>query len=231
MNGYGTRTSADDAEGILRDLTADGLRGARIGVARNFFGFNPRVDQIMEECIRVIRDLGAEIVDPVDLASKKDLEKPEFEVLLYEFKADLNAYLAALGPDAPVHSLAEVIEFNERHADRVMPYFGQEIMVMARGARAAHRREVPGGAGGLPASGAGRGDRRDAGEARAGRHHRAFRRPGLAHRLHLSQRRFGRQLVAGGRGGHSEHHRARRTTSSGCRSASRSWARPGASRN
>ena len=132
MNGYGTRTSADDADGILRDLTADGLRGARIGVARAYFGFDPRVDRIMEESIRVIRELGAEIVDPVDLASKKDLDQPEYEVLLYEFKADLDAYLAALGPDAPVHSLAEVIEFNERHADRVMPYFGQEIMVMAQ---------------------------------------------------------------------------------------------------
>ena len=112
--------------------TADGLRGARIGVARAYFGFDPRVDRIMEESIRVIRELGAEIVDPVDLASKKDLDQPEYEVLLYEFKADLDAYLAALGPDAPVHSLAEVIEFNERHADRVMPYFGQEIMVMAQ---------------------------------------------------------------------------------------------------
>ena len=121
-----------NAEGILRDLTADGLRGARIGVARSYFGFDPRVDRIMEESIRVIRESGAEIVDPVDLSSKKDLDQPEYEVLLYEFKADLNAYLAALGPDAPVHSLAEVIEFNERHADRVMPYFGQEIMVTAQ---------------------------------------------------------------------------------------------------
>ena len=112
--------------------TPDGLRGARIGVARAYFGFDPRVDRIMEESIRVIRELGAEIVDPVDLTSKKDLDQPEYEVLLYEFKADLDAYLAALGPDAPVHSLAEVIEFNERHADRVMPYFGQEIMVMAQ---------------------------------------------------------------------------------------------------
>jgi len=131
LSEYGTRTSAENAAGVLRHLTVDGLRGARIGVARTFFGFDPRVDQIMAECIRVIRELGAAIVDPVDLTSKKDLDQPEHEVLLYEFKADLNAYLAALGPDAPVHSLAEVIEFNERHADRVMPYFGQEILVMA----------------------------------------------------------------------------------------------------
>ena len=113
-------------------LDPAGLRGARIGVARTYFGFDPRVDRIMEESIRVIREFGAEIVDPVDLTSKKDLDQPEHEVLLYEFKADLNAYLAALGPDAPVHSLAEVIEFNERHANRVMPYFGQELMVTAQ---------------------------------------------------------------------------------------------------
>jgi amidase len=132
MNGNGMLTSAENAEGGLSYLATDGLRGARIGVARAYFGFDPRVDRIMEESIRAIRDLGAEIVDPVDLCSKKDLDQPEYEVLLYEFKADLDAYLAALGPDALVHSLAEVIAFNERHADRVMPYFGQEIMVMAQ---------------------------------------------------------------------------------------------------
>jgi amidase len=127
-----TRTGVSDAEGILHGLTADGLSGARIGVARNFFGFNPRVDQIMAECIGVIRDLGAAVIDPADITTDKEPEKREREVLLYEFRADLNAYLASLGPDAPVHSLAEVIEFNERHADRVMPYFGQEIMLMAQ---------------------------------------------------------------------------------------------------
>jgi amidase len=139
LNGYRTRTSANSADienqsALIRvpQLSADGLCGARIGVARTYFGFNPRVDRIMEESIVVIRKLGAEIVDPVDLTSKKDLDQPEHEVLLYEFKADLNAYLASLGPDAPVHSLAEVIEFNERNANRVMPYFGQEILVMAQ---------------------------------------------------------------------------------------------------
>jgi amidase len=129
LHGSGTRTNAD---AILCHLTADDLRGARIGVARNYFGFSPRVDVIMEESIRVLRDLGAEIVDPADIATEKALDAPEYEVLLYEFKADLNAYLAALGPDAPVHTLEEVIAFNEKHADRVMPYFGQEIMLQAQ---------------------------------------------------------------------------------------------------
>lgn len=117
---------------ILRPLTADGLHGVRLGVARNYCGFLPAVDAILEESLRVLRELGAEIVDPADITTEKALEEPEFTVLLYEFKADLNAYLAGRGPEAAVHSLAEVIAFNEAHADRVMPYFDQEIMLMAQ---------------------------------------------------------------------------------------------------
>jgi amidase len=114
-------------------LDPKGIRGARIGVARNFFGFNARVDQIMEACVEEIARLGAEIVDPTNIDAAKELKEAEteFEVLLYEFKADLNKYLAGLGPNAPVHSLADVIEFNERHRESVMPYFGQEAMLMA----------------------------------------------------------------------------------------------------
>lgn len=113
-------------------LDPDGLRGARIGVARAFCGFDPRVDAILEGCLHAMSDLGAVIGDPVSLPTGKELDATEYEVLLYEFKADLNGYLAGLGPDAPVHSLEEVIAFNERHADRVMPHFGQEIMLLAQ---------------------------------------------------------------------------------------------------
>ncbi|MBM4458737.1 MAG: amidase [Chloroflexi bacterium] len=122
-------------ERALPDYTAfldpDGLAAARIGVARNFFGRLSCVDRIAEESIAVLADLGAEIVDDLQLCASKELDNHEFEVLLYEFKADLNAYLAGLGPAAPVHSLEEVIAFNRMHADRVMPYFDQELMVMA----------------------------------------------------------------------------------------------------
>lgn len=113
-------------------LDPDGLRGARIGVARNFFGFSEKVDRVMEACIQVIKDLGAEIVDPANVDLDEKLSETEVEVLLYEFKADLNAYLAGLGPDAPVKSLAEIIEFNERNREKVMPYFGQERMLLAQ---------------------------------------------------------------------------------------------------
>ena len=112
-------------------LDPNGLQGARIGVARNFFGFNEKVDQIMGACIEAMQRLGAEIVDPANIETAGKLRDTEFEVLLYEFKADLNNYLAGLGPDAPVHSLKEIIEFNERNREKVMPYFGQEIMLMA----------------------------------------------------------------------------------------------------
>lgn len=113
-------------------LDAGGLRGACIGVARNFFGFHPRIDTVMETCIQTMRDLGAEIVDPAEVVTAKTWRKTETEVLLYEFKADLNAYLAGLGPDAPVHSLEEIIAFNAAYADTVMPYFGQERMLQAQ---------------------------------------------------------------------------------------------------
>jgi amidase len=112
-------------------LDPNGLRGARIGVARNFFGFNEKVDRIVDDCIEEIKRLGAEIVDPANIETAGKLRDTEFEVLLYEFKTDLNKYLAGLGPDAPVRSLKEIIEFNERNQEKVMPYFGQEIMLMA----------------------------------------------------------------------------------------------------
>jgi amidase len=112
-------------------LDREGLRGARIGVARDLFGFDSRVDQIMQESISAMERLGAEVVDPVEIKSAREFRETEIEVLLYEFKADLNAYLARLGPDAPVHSLKEIIDFNEQHKTTAMPYFAQERMLLA----------------------------------------------------------------------------------------------------
>jgi amidase len=114
-----------------RFLDADALRGARIGVARNQFGFDPRVDALMEAAIAVMRSRGAVIVDPVSIPKFDDFQGAALDLLLYEFKADLNAYLAGLGPEAPIESLAEAIAFNEAHADTSMPYFGQELFLLA----------------------------------------------------------------------------------------------------
>ena len=107
-------------------LDADGLRGARIGVARNLFGFHDQMEQIVEGALVTMQGLGATIVDPADVEHVAELEAPEYEVMLYEFKSDLDAYLAQLGPQAPVHSLADLITFNREHAAQVMPYFAQE---------------------------------------------------------------------------------------------------------
>ena len=111
-------------------LTADGLRGARIGVARNYFGFNPSVDRLMNAALDVLRAQGAEVVD-ADIETRGQYGDAEYEVLLYEFKHDLNAYLKTVGPDHP-RTLAELIAWNEAHADASMPYFGQEIFLMAQ---------------------------------------------------------------------------------------------------
>jgi len=113
-------------------LDRDGLRGARLGILRSLFDFSPRVTQILEASIVVFKRLGAEVVDPITLENLHAVDQAESTVLLYEFKADLNAYLGRLGTEAPVHSLAEVIDFNERHGSRAMPYFLQELLLQAQ---------------------------------------------------------------------------------------------------
>ena len=114
-------------------LDPNGLRGARIGVARaKFFGYSKVADRIAAAAIDRMKQLGAVIVDPADIPNAGTYEATELEVLLYEFKADLNAYLAALGPGAKVHSLADVIAFNEANRPREMPFFGQELMLEAQ---------------------------------------------------------------------------------------------------
>lgn len=113
-------------------LNAEGLRGARIGVHRKAHGFNDAVDKLMHDSIDVLKRLGAYVTDPADIPTQGKFDDSEFEVLLYEFKADLNKYLASLGPSAPVKSLKEVIDFNEKNRESELRYFGQDIMVKAQ---------------------------------------------------------------------------------------------------
>ncbi len=115
-----------------RFLDPAGLRGARIGVPRKgFFGYSPEADRLVEEALEVMRRSGAEVVDLAELPHADEYGDSQFTVLLYEFKNGLNEYLRGLGPGAPIRSLRDAIEFNERHRDREMPYFGQEIFHMA----------------------------------------------------------------------------------------------------
>lgn len=116
-------------------LDSDGLRGARIGVPRSagYTGYSNQADAIFAAALDVMRQMGAEIVDPADFPNQEQMtsDRQEFLVLLYEFKADLNAYLESRGAESPVKSLADLIRFNRENADLEMPYFGQEIFEMA----------------------------------------------------------------------------------------------------
>jgi len=113
-------------------LDENGLKGARIGVARNMTGSDPRIIKIFEACIDVMKQLGAVIIDPADVPNFNKFSKTEMEVLHYEFKADLNRYLASRRPKARVRTLEDMIKFNEENQARVMPYFGQEHMTTAQ---------------------------------------------------------------------------------------------------
>ena len=114
-------------------LDASGLRGARIGVVRaHYAGFNDSVDKLVADAIDAMKRQGAVIVDPADIPTAGKFDDSEFDVLLYEFKTDLNKYLESLGPGAPVKSLKDVIDFNEAHRDKEMPWFGQDIMLKAQ---------------------------------------------------------------------------------------------------
>jgi amidase len=121
----------DSVADFAANLSKDALKGARIGVFRGHSGAgnDVRVDQIVVDTIATLKLLGAEIVDPVEI-DKEGMSDAQREVLYYEFKADLNAYLESSG--APMKTMADIIAFNEQHADMVMPFFGQERMLAAQ---------------------------------------------------------------------------------------------------
>ena len=129
-----TRPSAGHLLGDYpKFLDPAGLRGVRVGVARaKFFGYSDVTDRLAEAALDLLKHEGAILVDPADIPHAGEYDDDEQEVLLYELKTDLNSYLARLGPRAPVKTLQDVIEFNERHRDREMPYFGQELFLQAQ---------------------------------------------------------------------------------------------------
>jgi amidase len=107
------------------------LKGVRIGVGRQYFGVNEKADRVIEEALIALKDLGAVLVD-VEIPSFGKSDEAELEVLFYEFKADLNQWLANATPRPPIASLSDLIEFNARNADRMMPIFGQDLFVKAQ---------------------------------------------------------------------------------------------------
>ncbi len=124
--------TADGQGKVFTDYTKfldpAGLKGARLGVVRKYFGFNDAVDQLMDELLNEMKRAGAEIVDPADIPTIGKFDDSEFTVLLYELKADLAAYLARRAGSS-VKSLKDVIDFNEHNRDREMPYFGQDTFL------------------------------------------------------------------------------------------------------
>jgi amidase len=135
MAGIDPADSATDASrgkaqpDYTKFLDRAGLRGARIGVIRKFFDFSDGFAPLMENLLEVMKKEGAVLVDPVEIDSIGKFDKSEFDAMLYEFKTDLNAYLAAAGSKVPVHSLKEIVEFNEKNREKEMPFFGQDLML------------------------------------------------------------------------------------------------------
>jgi amidase len=135
----GILTGADERDAITKSsrtkghsdytpfLDANGLKGARIGVARQYFGFNDATDGLMKDSIALIKSLGATIVDPANIATNGKFDATENDVLQYEFKAGINKYLANAPSSVKSRTLADLIKFNEEHRAEEMPYFGQEI--------------------------------------------------------------------------------------------------------
>jgi len=113
-------------------LDADGLKGARIGVVRSYFGErNDLVSAVVEEALKVLKAKGAILIDPVELPNVDKYEQTELEVLLYELKADIEAYLAEFAPGSSIKTLRDIVDFNEKNAKREMPFFGQEYFLQA----------------------------------------------------------------------------------------------------
>ena len=130
-------TSAADTRGV-RDYSASlvrtGLRGARIGVVRNrLFGYSPAADALAEAAIADLKREGAIIVDPAPIPTLGKFDDGELDVLLYEFKADLSRYFGLLGTTTSMHSLADLIAFNDSHKNEELRYFGQELVMTAEG--------------------------------------------------------------------------------------------------
>ena len=113
-------------------LDLNALKGARLGVARQYFGFHDLTEQAYAPVLVALRRAGAVLVDPVTLPAIDTIGEAELTVLLYELKTDLAAYLKRLGPDAPVKSLADVIAFNQKNASREMAWFGQDLFEKAQ---------------------------------------------------------------------------------------------------
>jgi amidase len=129
-----TRAARENARpDYRRFLDPDGLRGARIGVARRkVYGSSPPADRIFDAAVEEMRRRGAVIVDPADIPHLGEYDDAEMEVLLHELKAGTDAWLPEWAPGARVRTLADVIAFDEARRDEEMPFFGQDLLIRAQ---------------------------------------------------------------------------------------------------
>jgi len=122
---------AKPAPDYTRSLDPNGLRGARLGIARKFFETNAPLDAFLNGCVDALKKAGAEVIDPADLATHGQIDAPEQEVMLYEFKDGINRYLTRLPAASPARTLEDLIAFNEKNRDREMPFFAQELFIQS----------------------------------------------------------------------------------------------------
>ncbi len=128
-----TRNAAAYTQDFTKFLARDGLKGKRLGVVRNLFAApNDLAAAVIERALAVLKSEGATLIDVPDVPNADKYEQSEYDVLLYEFKADLAGYLAEFTPNAPIKSLADVIAFNNKHREKVMPHFEQEHFMRAQ---------------------------------------------------------------------------------------------------
>jgi amidase len=139
----GPLTGVDDNDDITSESTgktftdytkfldAEGLKGKKIGILRDAFGINEKVDSIMEKSISILKSKGAEVIDSIKIDNSNKFGSASFALLQFEFKDGLNKYLAGLGSESPIKSLEELINFNEENRDECMPYFEQEILILS----------------------------------------------------------------------------------------------------
>jgi len=127
-----TAASQGKATDYTRFLDPRGLRGARLGIARKFFQGNTIMDAFLNTCIDALKKAGADVIDPADLATHGQMDAPEQEGMLYEFKDGLNRYLTRLPAGSPARTLKDLIAFNEKNRDREMPFFAQELFIQAQ---------------------------------------------------------------------------------------------------
>ena len=137
-----TTTRAPRLPANLLSMNKLALRGARIGLVDNYRGLGEGgVDSLVDDAVHALRQCGAVVVEGVELEGANEIGALDTQVMLYEFKHDLNQYLALAGPRAPVRTLSDIISFNERHAEQVMPHFEQEYFYAAQEKGGLHEEE------------------------------------------------------------------------------------------